>query len=82
MGRRDFNRPTFRTRGRQTESISGSDVPSEFRTTPRMPRPKADQRREAEKALREFAAKKPAHQQPLKPVSIMPPDDDDGEVPF
>jgi hypothetical protein len=82
MGRRDFNRPTFRTRGRSTESITGSDVPSEFRATPRLPIPKADQRREAERALRDFMGKKPSHQQPLKPVSIMPPDDDDGEAPF
>ncbi len=81
MGRRDFNRPSFRTRRRSTESITGSDVPSEFRTTPRLPRPKADMRREAEKALRDFMAKRPSHQQPLKPVSIIPTEDDE-EPPF
>jgi hypothetical protein len=44
-----------------------------------MPRPKASLRREAEKALRDFMAKKPRHQQPLEKISIIPGDDD---VPF
>jgi hypothetical protein len=79
MGKRDFERPSFRTRGKSTESITGSDVPPEFRTLPPMPRPKAALRREAEKALREFIAKRPSHQQPLPKVNIMPDDDD---VPF
>jgi hypothetical protein len=77
---RNWDRPSFKTRGRRTENISGADVPEEFRTTPRLPRPKADQRREAEAALREFMSKKPAHQQPLAKVNILPIDDDD--VPF
>jgi hypothetical protein len=80
MSARNWDRPSFKTRGRTTESISGSDVPAEFRTTPRLPRPKAALRREAEKALRDFMAKKPTYQQPLQKVNIMPPDDDD--VPF
>jgi hypothetical protein len=79
MSKRTFDRPSFRTRGRTTESISGADVPSEFRTIPPMRRPKADQRREAEAALREFMSKKLA-QQPLAKISIIPVDDDD--VPF
>jgi hypothetical protein len=80
MGGRNWDRPSFKTRGRTTESITGSSgVPSEFRTTPRLPRPKAEQRKEAEAALREFMAKKPSYQQPLKKVSILPDDDD---VPF
>jgi hypothetical protein len=80
MGKRNFDRPSLRTRGRDTECINGgSGVPPEFRTIPPLPRPKASLRREAEKALREFMAKKLAHQQPLQKVNIMPDDDD---VPF
>jgi hypothetical protein len=85
MTRRDFRRPTFRTRGRATESITGSDVPSEFRTTPRWPRPKKELRREGEKALREFMARKPvpSHQQQLpEKVNILPPWDDDDPTPI
>jgi hypothetical protein len=82
MGKRDFGRPSFRTRGRSTENINGRDVPSEFRTIPPLPRPKASLRREAEKALRDFMAKKPSHQQPLEKVNILPPWDDDDPTPF
>jgi hypothetical protein len=80
-GRFNWNHPRYQRQGKRTEDVNGNDVPSEFRTRPRsLPRPKAEQRREAEKALREFMAKKPAHQQPLDKVSIIPTDDDD--VPF
>jgi hypothetical protein len=85
MGKRNFDRPSFRTRGRSTESITGGDVPQEFRTTPRsLPQPKADLRREAEKALLEFKAKKaPSYQQQLEKVSIIPSGDlDDDDIPF
>lgn len=71
MAARNWDRPSFRTRGRTTESITGSDMPSEFRTTPRMPRPKADLRREAEQAVRAFI-----EQQAVKTDAPAPPPHD------
>jgi hypothetical protein len=80
-GRFNWSHPRYQRQGKRTEDVNGNDVPSEFRTTPRsLPRPKAQQRKEAEAALREFMSKKPTYQQPLKKVNIIPADDDD--VPF
>lgn len=73
MSGRNFNRPTFKTRGRRTESISGSDVPQEFRTIPQAPRPKADQRREAEAALREWMRTHPTKENPPPATGVKPP---------
>jgi hypothetical protein len=49
-----------------------------FRTVPyQVPKPKAEARRKAEKALREFMQK-----ESMKPVSIIPDDDDGREPPL
>jgi hypothetical protein len=75
---RDFSRPYFKTRGRMTENITGSDIPAEFRSVLRPRRAKSDLRRDAEQAVKEFMAKKkPACQQTSRPVDIPPPWDDD-----
>ena len=59
-GRINWNHHRYQIRGKRTEDVNGNDVPSEFRTRPRiLPRSKAQQRKEAEAALREFMAKKP-----------------------
>jgi hypothetical protein len=71
MGKRNFDRPRFKTAGKRVESVSGGDIPPEFRTTPQLRLPKAEARRQAEKALRDFMAKTGAKQ-----VSIIPDDDD------
>lgn len=77
MARRDWDRPSFKTRGRTTESISGSDIPSEFRTIPQIPRPKVDMRREAEEALRDFMKRQPAKRAHLStPTDEKPPWED------
>jgi hypothetical protein len=55
---RDFSRPYFKTRGHTTESITGSDIPAEFRSAPRQTRPKAELRSDAEQAMKEFMARK------------------------
>jgi hypothetical protein len=83
-GRFNWNHPRYQRQGKRTEDVNGNDVPSEFRTRPRnLPRPKAQQRKEAEAALREFMAKKPpSYQQPLPKVNILPPWDDDDPTPF
>lgn len=58
-GRRDWNRPIYRTRGRIAESISGGDLPAALRSTPRQPQQsKAEQRDETERLVAEFMAKK------------------------
>jgi len=78
MGRRNFDRPRYKTAGKTTESISGNDVPREFRTVSRrVRRSKAEDRQEADRALKEWMAKNQ-----LKPISIIPDEDDDGEPPF
>jgi hypothetical protein len=70
MSGRNWDRPSFKTRGRTTEAIDGGNVPSEFRTMPRsLPRPKADQRREAEAALREFMKRQPLIEDKPSPSS-------------
>lgn len=77
MAKRDWDRPSFKTGGRTTESISGSDVPSEFRTIPPLPRPKTDMRREAEAAMRDFMQRQPAKKAPLStPTEEKPPWED------
>jgi hypothetical protein len=55
---RDFIGAYFKTRGRTTESITGSDIPAEFRSPPRPRQPKAELRSDAEQAVKEFLAKK------------------------
>lgn len=63
MTKSNWDRPRFRTQGRRIEHVAGSDVPAEFRTLPRSaPRPKADARKEAELALKEFMARKKGRQ--------------------
>jgi hypothetical protein len=74
MSGRNWDRPSFKTRGRMTEAISGSDVPSEFRTVPRsLPKPKAEQRREAEAALREFMMLHPPEAEAAPPLPTEKP---------
>jgi hypothetical protein len=71
---RNFSRPYFKTRGRTTESITGSDIPAEFRSAPRPRRAKADLRIDAEQAVKEFMAKK---KQTSRPADTPPPWEDD-----
>lgn len=79
MGRRDWNRPRFRTSGRQTEDASGNDVPPEFRSAPRAPaQTKAELRAEGDRAVRQFQTRQ-KHRQPLRKVNIIP---DGDESPF
>jgi hypothetical protein len=79
-GRFNWNHPRYQRLCKRTEDVNGNDTPPEFSIRPRsLAQPKAEQRKEAEAALREFMAKKPSHQPPLQKVSIIP-DDDDGEV--
>ena len=60
MGGRNWDRPSFRTRGRLTESISGADVPAEFRNMPQsLPKSKAELRSEAEAAIRVYKTSHP-----------------------
>jgi hypothetical protein len=61
MSRRDWNRPRDRIRGKPTESITGSDIYSSLvpRAAPAKPRPSKEQLRlEAERAFKEFTAKR------------------------
>jgi len=85
MTRRVWDRPRYRAAGKSTESVKGG-LPCEFFGPggPPLGR-KAEQRLEAEKALREWTAKNSA-----KPVSIIPEDEpqslswqaDDDDLPF
>jgi hypothetical protein len=69
MGKRNFDRPQHKRAGKQTEGVSGGDIPPEFRTRPcQAPRPKAEARREAEAALREFMKRQPAKLEPSLPL--------------
>jgi hypothetical protein len=55
MSKMNHHRPRFRSLSKTYESIDGSDVPTEFRNTPRFRKSKAELRMEAEEALRRFA---------------------------
>jgi len=55
MGKINHHRPRFRNPSKAYESIDGSDVPAEFRNTPRFRKSKAELRIEAEEAMRRFA---------------------------
>jgi hypothetical protein len=61
MSGRNWDRPTFLTRGRTTEHVSGGDIPIEFRTLPRKAQqPKTSLREEGERALKEFKERRSA----------------------
>jgi hypothetical protein len=76
MSGRNWDRPSFKIRRRLTESLSGADVPEQFRTTPpRLPRPKADMRRDAEAAVREFIKRQSLKDQPPSPIDKPPWED-------
>jgi hypothetical protein len=77
MSGRNWDRPVFRTRGRDTESINGQDIPAEFRSAPQAAtRSKAEQRAEAERAVREFNAKRRPEQRPPIAADGKPPWED------
>jgi hypothetical protein len=54
MSKMNHHRPRFRNSSKTYESIDGSDVPAEFRNTPRLRKSKAELRIEAEEAVRKF----------------------------
>jgi hypothetical protein len=61
MSKMNYNRPSFRDPSRVYESIDGSDIPEEFRRGTRRYakwKSKAELRREADEAWREFNLKK------------------------
>lgn len=67
MGGRNWDRPSFKTQGRQTEAIDGGGVPREFWDAPKsLPVSKADLRRQADAAVRDFVGK-------AEPVAAAPP---------
>ena len=55
---RNWNRPTFRTRGRATESVMGGDTPREFQGPPVRRQSKAEAKAEADRLVAEFMARK------------------------
>jgi len=74
MSRSDFNRPTFRTRGRQTEQVNGGEIPVELMRPPRGPAiSKSALRAQAEAAVAAFKAR----QQPKPAAQARRPDQDE-----
>lgn len=60
MSKMDYSRPSFRSPNRAYESNNGSDLPREFWGNPRFKKhtPKAELRRDAEEACRQFKPRK------------------------
>lgn len=57
----DWGRPRFKTQGRQTESVTGDDLPAAVRSGTRKPRTsKAAMRSDANRAVAEFVRRKGA----------------------